>query len=54
MANQRAALEWCWSTAIKAYTAVRLHPIGLQVYERVGISLVEVYKSGREICHFGR
>ena len=24
----------------------------LQVYERVGISLVEVYK-GREICHLG-
>ena len=37
------------------YTAVRLRPTkGLQVYERVGISLVEVYKWGREICHFRR
>ena len=42
IANQRAALEWCWSTAIMGYTAVRLRPKGLQVYGRVGISLVEV------------
>ena len=25
----------------------------LQVYEKVGISLDEVYKKGREICHLG-
>ena len=25
----------------------------LQVYERVGILLVEVYESGRNICHLG-
>ena len=25
----------------------------LEVYERVGISLVEVYETGRKICHFG-
>ena len=24
-----------------------------QVYERLGISLVEVYEKDREICHFG-
>ena len=24
----------------------------LEVYERVGISLVEVYETGRKICHF--
>ena len=25
----------------------------LQLYERIGISLVEVYKKGREICRLG-
>ena len=33
----------------------RSHPKGVpfQVYEKVGISLVDVYKKGRENCHFG-
>ena len=34
-----------------AYTGKLL--FGLQVYERVGISLVEVYKRVQQICHLG-
>ena len=50
-------MPWGGILPIMAYTG-RLHPKGvplfrLQVYERVAILLIEVYKKGREICHLG-